>query len=410
MRLADFILSNLEPILADWEAFARSIWPEGGGGGGGGAERAAAVDPAELRDHAEEILRATAQDMATAQSSHEQDEKSKGRGDAGPGAARMVHASAEHAVGRVASGFGLAAVVAEYRALRASVVRLWRESNPQPDGHDLDDLTRFHESMDQSLAEAVRSFTERVDRSRRMFLAILGHDLRNPLSAMKLTGQLLARSGQLDPTLSDLASQLPETAVAMGQLIDDLLDYTGAELGGGLPTHPAPTDLGKLCEQVVGELRAAHPECTVHVHRQGDLTGVWDAARLRQVVSNLLGNAVQHGRGKGGGDGKAGGGGGEADCPITLTIAGDGDGGADGGVTLAVHNPGPPIPPDVLPTIFDPLTRGPEADRRHGSMGLGLYIARAVATAHGGTIGVASTAETGTTCTVRLPRRRGPKA
>src|SRR5690606_25817537 len=134
--------------------------------------------------------------------------------DADPGAARMMKASAEHAVERVLSGIDVATVIAEYRALRASVLRLWRESIPEPHLADLDDITRFNEALDQSIAEAVRSYMDRVNRSRQMFLAILGHDLRNPLSAMKLTGQVLATSGQLDANLTDMATQIPVTAEA----------------------------------------------------------------------------------------------------------------------------------------------------------------------------------------------------
>src|SRR5688572_24558899 len=172
MRLADFILAKTEQILTEWEAFARGIWP------------GATTSPRELRDHAEDILRAAARDMASAQTGEQQSDKSKGDGDIGRDSRRLDGASDVHAVGRVASGFNLMDVVAEYRALRASVVRLWRESRPDPDRRDLDDLTRFHESIDQSLTTAVRSYTERVDRSRQMFLAILGHDLRNPLNAV----------------------------------------------------------------------------------------------------------------------------------------------------------------------------------------------------------------------------------
>ena len=162
MRLADFILGNIEPILVEWEAFARTVWP--------GAE----TDPRELRDHAADILRATAWDMKSAQSTTQQSDKSKGEGGDGAGSARVDGASDVHAIGRVRSGFDLMTLVAEYRALRASVIRLWRESRPSPDLRDLEDLTRFNESIDQSLTEAVRSFTRRLDRSRQTFLAMLG--------------------------------------------------------------------------------------------------------------------------------------------------------------------------------------------------------------------------------------------
>src|SRR4051794_32848705 len=228
MRLADFILANIEPVLAEWEAFARSVWPAA----------AAATDPRQLRDHAADILRATAWDMKSAQSATQQSDKSKGGGDAGVDSARVDGASDVHAVGRVQSGFDLLAVVAEYRALRASVIRLWRASRPDPDSRDLEDLTRFNESIDQSLTEAVRSYTERVDQSRKMFLAILGHDLRNPLNSMMMSSQVLQGMGQLDAESLAMAGQISASAMAMGKMINDLLDFTGIGLGAAMPVTP----------------------------------------------------------------------------------------------------------------------------------------------------------------------------
>src|SRR5690606_39094583 len=181
MRLADFILANIEPILVQWEQFARRIWPGG-----------APAEPAELRDDAEAILRATAADMVTDQSAEEQHDKSEGRGGSESHSRMLDSASVRHGGGRVDSGFRLVQVLAEYRALRSSVVRLWRQSNPVPDPADLDDLTRFHESMDQSLAQAVETFSQNVDQARMLFLAVLGHDLRNPLNAITMSGGLLA--------------------------------------------------------------------------------------------------------------------------------------------------------------------------------------------------------------------------
>ena len=376
MRLADFILANVEPILAEWETFARAVWP------------GAATDPATLRDHAEDILRATAHDMRSAQTPAQQSAKSKGEGQGGAASGRLDKASAQHGAGRVASGFDLALVAAEYRALRASVVRLWQESIPVPHRHDLDDLTRFHESIDQSLAEAVESYAGRVERSRQTFLGIIAHDLRNPLSAIRMMAEALARNG-LDAESTRMASQISDSAGVMGRMIRDLLDFTATGLGGGMPVSPAPTDLGAVCQQVMEEMRAALPDCTLRCDSHGDLRGEWDRGRLRQLISNLLGNAAQHGG---------------ATCRAEVSTRADGP----DAVVLSVHNDGPPIPPDALPTIFDPLVRGPKPERERvaGSIGLGLYIAREIVTAHGGTIDVTSSAQAGTLFTVRLPRRR----
>ena len=154
MRLADFILANTEPILAEWEAFARSI------------SAGAKMGVLALRDHAEDILRATARDMKSSQSAAQQSEKSKGYGQRGEDSVALNGASEQHAVDRLGSGFDLMEVISEYRALRASVLRLWRDSAPHADDADVGDLTRFNESIDQSLSKAASSYTRRVDQSR----------------------------------------------------------------------------------------------------------------------------------------------------------------------------------------------------------------------------------------------------
>jgi signal transduction histidine kinase len=376
MRLADFILANIEPILAEWEVFARSIWP------------GPATDPATLRDHAEDILRAVASDMVSAQTDTQQSNKSRGDGDAGAASVRVDAASTLHGADRLQSGFDLLAMASEYRALRAAVIRLWRKSKPAVHLEDLDDLTRFNEAIDQSLAEAARTYTEAVDRSRQMFLGILSHDLRAPLHAIITSAKVVSLTADLDAASSEIMSGVTASGLAMARMVNDLLDFTAAGLGAAMPLSPVAMDLESLCREVVEETRAAHPTGKVSFQARGDLTGEWDAGRLRQVLSNLLANAVHHGGGTG---------------PVEVSAAAEG-----GGVRLAVRNGGPPIPPDALPTLFDPLVRGagPEPSRRrHGSIGLGLYIVREVVAAHGGTIGVESTESAGTTFTARLPRR-----
>lgn len=198
MRLPDFILANIEPILVDWVNFARTITPE--------------KNIAVLRDHAAEILRATARDMVAPQTEEQRSDKCKGEGDEEKVSQGLDRASADHAEDRADSGFDMMQLLSEYRALRASVIRLWRESLPDPSGRDLDDLTRFHEAIDQSMAEAVHSYTERVDESREMFLAILGHDLRNPLAAIKLAGSVLGKNKGLDAQSLKKIQEMASTA------------------------------------------------------------------------------------------------------------------------------------------------------------------------------------------------------
>jgi signal transduction histidine kinase len=376
MRLAPFIRANIEPILAEWEAFARSLAP------------GAKMTKLALRNDAEAILRATARDMQIAQSLAQQANKSKGHGGAGGEASdRLDDASVMHGVGRVGSGFDIIEVVAEYRALRSSVLRLWRQSDPHPDINDIDDITRFNESMDQSLARAVDSYTRRVDQSRRMFLAILSHDLRNPLNTISMAASVLLRR-KPEPDSARALGQIETNTQAISRLVADLIDFASTGLGSGMPLTRGPVDLERLCREVFEGFRLAHSQRTLLFLTEGDLVGEWDAARLRQVVSNLLGNALQHGSYEG---------------PVELSVVSEGP-----TVVLRVHNEGEPIPQEMMPTIFDPLVRqaaleAPER-RVEGSIGLGLHIVREIVVAHGGTVEVASTTEEGTTFTVRLPR------
>ncbi len=376
MRLADFILGNVEPILAEWETFGRSLEP------------GAKMTRLALRDDAEPILLATAREMQIGQSPAQQASKSTGHGGtASEESDRLDYASVLHGAARVGAGFDITEVVAEYRALRANVLRLWRASRPQIDINAIDDITRFNESIDQSIAEAIGSYTNRVEQSRRMFLAILGHDLRNPLNSISMAAQLLARTTDKHLDSPRALSVIETNTETITRLIRDLIDFASTGPGSTMPLTRSPVDIEILCRQVFEEFCVAYPQRTLRFHSDGDLTGDCDAARLRQVVSNLMGNALQHGSTEG---------------PIELSVASNG-----ATVVLSVHNEGPPIPPEMLATIFDPLTRytipDSTAQRVPGSVGLGLYIVREIVVAHGGTVEVASTEE-GTTFTVRLPQ------
>jgi signal transduction histidine kinase len=381
MRLSEFMLANIEPILAEWETFARSLAP--------GKKMTVLA----LRDDAEWILRATARDMESVQNLEQQASKSKGEGGVGgTGGNAMDHASSMHGVGRVGSGFHITDVVAEYRALRASVLRLWRESLPKPNLNDIDDITRFDESMDQSLASAVSSYSIRVDQSRKMFLAILGHDLRNPLQCIGNATQIVSQD-KLGRDSVEALAMIDRSTDVVTRLISDLVDFTLRGLGRTMPLVRGPVDLVKLCREVIEAYRTTNPGHTLQFHADGDITGMWDAGRLRQVISNLVGNAIQHGSPEG---------------PVELSVAIEGSTPKESTVVLRVRNEGAPIPPELLPTIFDPLVRYANlesaAGRPPGSIGLGLYIVREIVVAKGGTVEIVSTADEGTTFTVRIPQ------
>lgn len=381
-RLAPFIQLHADAILAEWEAFARKIWPR------------EESDPAELRAHAAEILKTTAADMQTEQTVAERSSKSRGNKDSTEQGRSLEHASNIHAIGRLHSGFDLLTVVSEYRALRASVIRLWRAQRPSPDNEDMADLVRFDESIDQSVAEAVRSYTEETERSRKLFLAILGHDLRSPLNAVTMSASTLQHLFALDDECKELATQISASSFVMANMIGNLLDFTLTSLGRALPLERERIRLRDVCKEVMDEMRAARTGAEIRFELHGDDSGRWDRDRLRQVLSNLLGNALQHG---------------EPGEAVDLSVRGEAS-----EVIVSVHNDGPPISPMELPTLFDPLVRGSLYDAgttlsrshsgRPGSIGLGLHIARQIALAHGGSLGAASTAQAGTIFTLKLPR------
>jgi signal transduction histidine kinase len=302
-------------------------------------------------------------------------------------------ASNAHALDRLGLGFDMLEVMSEYRALRASVLQLWHDSEPGADERVVEDVTRFNESIDQSLSKAVACYTSRVDQARDMFLAILSHDLRNPLGAITMTAKVIPLITNDKPGVQECSQRIARCASTMERMIGDLLDYTRTRLGAGMPVKPEAMDLTELGNELIYEFRAAHPGRAIEFRTMGDLRGKWDSDRIRQAISNLIGNAIQHG---------------SAESPVTLSLRGEAD-----KVFIEIHNGGAPIPPGELPRIFDPLIRGSSAEHpktnRPGSIGMGLYIAREVAKSHNGRIDVVSTAEHGTSFTIRLPREAAPK-
>ena len=374
MRLADFIEGNTETILAEWVAFAETCGPL--------AEK---MDTVALRDHASAMLQSIVIDLRTPQSAREQTDKSRGL--ATPALDAAETAAEVHGAGRAESGFTVGEMVSEYRALRASVIRLWTKASGTLTGADLEDLMRFNEAIDQSLAESISRYTEDVDRSKDMFVAILGHDLRSPLGAILTASRFMLDDGELPEPSQSLTASIARSAARMNAMVGDLLDFTRSRLGSGVPIARAPMDLAKEAANAVDEARAAHPERVFKLNVSGDLRGSWDSARIGQVLANLLGNAVQHGA---------------RDSTISVTARGES---AD--VVVQVHNRGPEIPAQHLPGLFSPFKRI-QADGTAGdawsSLGLGLHIVERIVTAHGGSMDVKSSVEGGTFFTVRLPR------
>lgn len=374
MRLAEFIATSTESILLEWVAFAASCGPA-----------AKLMDDAALRDHASEMLRTIVKDLRTFQSAAEQSEKSKGNSDSTP--ADPDTAAEIHGADRAWSGFSVGEMVSEYRALRASVIRMWIKASGSLADRDLDDLVRFNEAIDQAIAESITRYTDDLDKSKDMFLAVLGHDLRTPLGAVIMSTQFMLDTGDLVEPQLTLTTRIAHSARRMNEMVNDLLDFTRTQLGSGVPIVRAPMDLAKMVRHAVDEMEAARPDTLFQMHRSGDVCGDWDEARMGQVLANLLGNAAQHGA---------------AGSPISVSLRGEPE-----EVVVTVHNYGKVIRPSEIYGIFSPfkrLKRGVTIEHGSGNLGLGLYIADRIVKAHGGTIDVASTADEGTAFSVRLPR------
>jgi signal transduction histidine kinase len=369
VRLADFILSDMEAIVASWEAFARTL-PAAGG-----------MEASALRDHAEPILQAIAADLKTAQTPQQQRDKSHGL--AQPLNAYET-AAQTHAVLRARSGFDIKQLTAEYRALRTSVLSLWFERSPARAVTDFDDVIRFNEAIDQALAESVDFFSFKVDQSRNLMLGMLGHDLRSPLQAIQLTAKLLAALNAGEK-VSRAADRLITSGARMQQLVDDLLDFNRLQLGLRMRITTAASELEAIARQEIQELRAAYPQREVELQCQGETLGAWDVKRVQQLLSNLVVNALTHGT---------------PDTAVKVMLTSD-----PKEVRIKVTNHGLVIDPVLLSEILRPLQRGAlEAElAANDGLGLGLFIASEVAKGHGGRIEVESSG-TETVFTAVLPR------
>lgn len=372
MRLSDFILENLEPILQAWEEFARSV-----------DTPLPSMDSQGLRNHAEYILRAVALDLRSTQTEQEQIDKSKGLGPVG----EEETAAGSHALTRLIAGFTLDQMVSEYRALRSSVLRLWLLKGYAQEDDQIVDIIRFNEAIDQALGESIQSYGHAVETTRKTVLGVLGHDLRTPLSAVTLGTDLLKQTEELGSRGKKIIAQISSSAQNANQMVNDLLDLARCNLGTGIPLRPENTDLTQVCEAVIDEISIAHPKARVVFTEKGLVRGLYDASRMAQVFSNLVGNAVRHG---------------SAQHPINVSLTMDGS-----SVRFCVQNYGEPIPSNALPSLFDPEGRYSRySEGKPGAssgLGLGLFIADQIVQGHGGTIEVESTLEQGTVFRVNLP-------
>lgn len=272
-----------------------------------------------------------------------------------------------HAVLRATDGFSIVQLDAEYRALRASVLRLWAETRPVGDGVAAD-IGRFNEAIDQALVESVTSFSAEVERWRHLFLGVLGHELRGPLSAIVLTSQVV-RQLTAGTRASEAAQRSERNGQRMAALLDELLEYNRSALGVGIPVRRTFCDLSEAVLEEVELRRAALPAVDIQYLPEGPCPALWDVSRLKQVVGNLVSNAAHHGAAGGA-------------IHVRLQTGHE--------VRLSVSNTGPAIPEALQQTMFEPLRTASRSSSASTHMGLGLFIARAVVQAHGGRLEVQS--------------------
>ncbi|MRV73320.1 sensor histidine kinase [Duganella sp. FT92W] len=374
MNIAKFILSHMEPILTEWEAFAATF--------GAAAEKMSTL---ELRDHAKQILEFVALEIEQAESPAQREAKSHGLG---PHSDLADSASTIHGKLRFESGFTLLQLIAEYRALRASVLKLWGETNRSTTPDTVEQIMRFNEAIDQSIADAAVAYFDKVNETRDIFLAILGHDLRSPLAATSTAGSYLTRSGAFDERVQQIGVRIKRSAATMTAMVNDLLSLARTQLGDGIHIERRECDLLEMCQWAIEDASAAHPRANFDLRASGELMGLFDQARLQQLLTNLANNAAQYGA---------------AGKPIMIEIEGQ-----ETRILLTVANQGAVIPEELLPTLFDSLVQLPEKkgdSRPASSLGLGLFIAKKIAVAHGGEISVVSNDVAGTVFTVEIPRQ-----
>ena len=371
MDLAEFILTNIEPIAREWEAFAKTCTPAATG-----------MTKGALLDDVTQILQAVANDMEQPQTAAEQEAKGKGQRSSDS----LGRVASSHVGLRIESRFDLAQIVSEYRAMRASVLRLWLSSRPEPPSDETMTVIRFNEAIDQSVAEIVPTYLQRESQFRDQFFGMLGHDLLGPISTIHLSAALLINNGERSADELRYASRILKSCDRLARMVRDITDFTRGRFGEPMHVTRARADLGTILHDIIDEVQCANPNVVIDFATSGDLSGEWDSERLAQLLSNLLMNAIQHGGAK----------------QVSVRVKNE-----NSQVLIEVHNEGPPIPQDVMATIFNPLGRERYSEQHRAGLGLGLFICKEIVKAHGGTITVTSARDAGTTFAVRLNSRAG---
>ena len=352
MSLPHFIHESLEDILSEWERDC------------GAATR---PEPVARRQHFGKVLRAVADEMKRL-----------------PASASSPAAALESAPGVPHSHAGQ--LVGDYASLRASVIRQWRRKHPSPSASDLDDLVRFNEAMDRSLAELTATFSPSEAQPQALFLGVLNHELRTSVASILMSAQVLIHRSTPGSPEAKAAQRILRSCEQLRQTLDALSGFTQVRLGAHLEIDRVRDDLGVLCRQALDGFARVDPERRIRLTSDGDLGGDWDQARIREAIGALIANAARFA---------------SRGSPVTIAV----DGHAADELTVTVHGDGTPIDVETLRTIFDPIARVEAENATYAGLGLGLFMVRKVVDAHGGRVSVEAAPDLGTTFTVVLPRR-----
>jgi signal transduction histidine kinase len=310
------------------------------------------------------------------------------RGEGSPPVALVTEAAKEHGKQRFRSGFDIEAVVLEYGVVRECVFELISEPDYTP---TVQEFRMLSKCLIDAIAAAISEYAgqrEEEVRNRSEFekqlLGIVSHDLRDPLNTIGLSAATLLRRSGIDELYVRGLTRILSSAKRATRLIADLLDFTQARVGGGIPIRTKEFNFHDLARQIVDEMSLSHPERQIAFTQAGSGEGIWDPDRITQVLVNLLTNALQH-----------------SPAGTIVRVA---TRAANGEVWLVINNQGRLLSDEEIPSLFEPFHRGNETPAEPGSLGLGLFIAKQIVSAHRGKIEVTSSEEAGTTVTVHFPR------
>ena len=371
MKLVNFIKKNKEDITNEWVEFAEE-----------NIGCVKELNSEEVRDHILQMLNRIVESMETSENNEEQEKKSKGNKKTDSGENRAAN---QHGEQRADVGFDLMELSSEFRALRASVLRLWEADNKaKKKNNDFQEMIRFNEAIDELWMISLKQFDHKVDESKNWFMGTLGHDLRNPLAAIAGVHSILKLSKTLTEKERSLLGYSESSVKRMKELIDNLLELTRLRLGNGMPINKTPLDLLQQTEKIVQELKLSNPKDEIIIESSGPVKGEWDAMRLDQLMTNLITNALRYKK---------------PGSPVTINISKKGK-----EAIFKVHNTGEPISKSIKDMIKTGLVTKTAGDPTNkDSYGLGLYIVKAIVDGHKGDLKVTSTEKSGTTFKITLP-------